>query len=246
MSGSLSPVSSPTLYFRLDPGEPGVLRSSPASESTYLVFAQETRNLTRLTARAAQEGQKVIFADVSLAFSQVGNRVVATSGHTKVVTVEDEGAAGTGQPANEMGSQAPPLQEAPAEAALQAEEEPAGADSAKAEDGAAASASSADSATELRNAERAVQAMKAGVARLEADMQAIEREAAGETAGRKEAYLGQRLRELNAEIRKVEFRLMARKMLRDGSTYIRLSSVANLITYFTPTPPSAMAVDREA
>jgi hypothetical protein len=82
-----SPLHNPTLGFRLDPGEPGLLRQAPASESTLRVFQQELRNLVRLKGEAAMRGERVIYADLDLYFSRNGSYVSANSGHTTVVSV---------------------------------------------------------------------------------------------------------------------------------------------------------------
>ncbi|MHC4660093.1 MAG: hypothetical protein ACYS8W_00265 [Planctomycetota bacterium] len=75
--------------FKLDPGEPGILRGAKATDATPRVFQQEQRNLARLTAEAAREGQVVTQRDVSLRMSKVGDVVAATGGETTVVSRPD-------------------------------------------------------------------------------------------------------------------------------------------------------------
>lgn len=61
----VAPVSArdPVLYYRLDPGEPGLRTQARASESALLVTAQEVRNQTRLISQAIARGEVVIEAD---------------------------------------------------------------------------------------------------------------------------------------------------------------------------------------
>ena len=51
-----SVVNDPRLYYRLDPGELGLLQSAPASQSRLRVVAQELHNLQRFKMEALQEG----------------------------------------------------------------------------------------------------------------------------------------------------------------------------------------------
>jgi flagellar biosynthesis GTPase FlhF len=99
-----SPLHNPTLGFRLDPGDPGLLRQAPASESTLRVFQQELRNLVRLKGEAAMRGERVIYADLDLYFSRNGSYVSANSGHTTVVSV---GEARTVRPSEDVRDQEP-------------------------------------------------------------------------------------------------------------------------------------------
>ncbi len=81
-------INDPTIYFRLDPGEPGVRTSARASESTLLVTAQELRNINRLKAEAIEEGREVVYANITYRPDSVGPYHTVTSGHTVVVSAE--------------------------------------------------------------------------------------------------------------------------------------------------------------
>ena len=74
----------PKLFFRLDPGEPGLLRSARASESAIKVTAQEQRNLNRFISEAVREGRQVIFADMKFRYGIDGQFASIRSGHTAV------------------------------------------------------------------------------------------------------------------------------------------------------------------
>ena len=53
-------LQNPVLHYRLDPGEPGIRTSAPASQSALLVHAQEQRNETRLVRNAINRGEVVV------------------------------------------------------------------------------------------------------------------------------------------------------------------------------------------
>ncbi|MBI4568360.1 MAG: hypothetical protein HY719_08170 [Planctomycetes bacterium] len=96
----VSPASSPSeagatparaqrLYFRLDPGEPGVLRSSSPADSAAAVRMQETRNLNRLKGEAYREGRVVVDAGITYHRGLEGTTPVVRSAQTHVTSVED-------------------------------------------------------------------------------------------------------------------------------------------------------------
>jgi len=225
---AVAPTSNqPVLRFRLDPGEPGVLRTSSVSMSTVRVFAQETRNLTRLKAEAAREGRKVIYGDIRLGLRKIGNRVVATSGHTTVVSAESAQAVSFAPTAlGPAEGVEEPRSEAPEPRAVETPEaELAG--GVRAEESSQEEVSP-DSAAELRRAETAVLQLKLQAARLEQYLVENDRAADEIETGfarvaveRSSSFAGERLRRINEEIRKVEFRQRTRKALRDGAEYLR-------------------------
>lgn len=88
--GSL--INDPRIGYRLDPGEPGVLRGASASTSTMRVVEQEQRNLNRFRSRAIQEGKTVVFASISY-LRQFRGSFMATVGGETTVVVEDRPAS---------------------------------------------------------------------------------------------------------------------------------------------------------
>lgn len=81
--GSL--ISDPRIGYRLDPGEPGVLRGASASTSTLRVVEQEQRNLNRFRSRAVQEGKTVVFANIEYLRQFRGSFMATVGGETRVV-----------------------------------------------------------------------------------------------------------------------------------------------------------------
>ena len=239
MDNGVAPITSPVLHFRLDPGEPGVLQSSPAGTSTVRVFGQETRNLTRLKAEAAREGKSVIYADVSLGLRKVGNRVVAASGHTRVITRPRPEASGVATTAGRIGVSG----QSPVGLAEAVPVPPQATESEPKETGRARSDSSGDPA-EVREAQQETLQLKMQAEKLLDRVEDIRRE--GEDAeseveetrlGRSETYIDERLKQINDEIRKVEFRLTARKALGDGPESLRILPAGRRITYFIRAMP---------
>jgi hypothetical protein len=88
--GSL--ISDPRIGYRLDPGEPGVLRGASASTSTLRVVEQEQRNLNRFRSRAVQEGKTVVFANIKYLRQFRGSFMATVAGETRVV-LEDRPAS---------------------------------------------------------------------------------------------------------------------------------------------------------
>jgi hypothetical protein len=81
-------ISNPTLGFRLDPGEPGMLRAGKATEATLLVTAQEHRNLARLKSEAMREGRVIIHAGIQFGRAFKGAFLTTTNGLTTVISRE--------------------------------------------------------------------------------------------------------------------------------------------------------------
>lgn len=83
-------INDPVLGFRLDPGEPGMLRRARASDATLRVTAQEQRNLSRLKNEAFREGRIPIQAGAVFTRSLPGTGVgTVVAGQTTVVSVPD-------------------------------------------------------------------------------------------------------------------------------------------------------------
>ena len=80
-----SVINDPRIGYRLDPGEPGVLRSASASTSTLRVVEQEQRNLNRFRSRAVQEGKTVVFASIKYLRQFRGSFMATVGGETRVV-----------------------------------------------------------------------------------------------------------------------------------------------------------------
>ncbi len=77
----------PTLGYRLDPGEPGVLKTSSARDSTRAVTSQELHNIYRLQSKALMEGRIIVYANIAYAKTFSGSYLATTSGLTTVVSM---------------------------------------------------------------------------------------------------------------------------------------------------------------
>ena len=82
-------LSNPNLYYKLDPGEPGLLQNARANESIMKVTAQERRNLRRLESEARLKGRKVLFSDIKYSYGIDGSFSSIRAGETTVVSVEE-------------------------------------------------------------------------------------------------------------------------------------------------------------
>ncbi|SHE33691.1 hypothetical protein SAMN02745164_00245 [Marinitoga hydrogenitolerans DSM 16785] len=80
-------VVNPLLGYRLDPGEPGLASSSPASLSVIRVLSQETGNLMAFKKEAAQNGGYVVYSRISLNMQKRGSFLAAIAGKTEVMVV---------------------------------------------------------------------------------------------------------------------------------------------------------------
>lgn len=81
-------LANPSLGFRLDPGEPGVLRQASASDSTLRVAEQEGRNTRRLEAQALREGRVVTRSVRTFTRGPEGSFLTTVAGLTRVESVE--------------------------------------------------------------------------------------------------------------------------------------------------------------
>jgi hypothetical protein len=79
-------INNPTLGFRLDPGEPGMLRSGKATQATLLVTGQEHRNLVHLKSEAIRDGRVIMSANVKFGRAFKGAFLTTTNGLTTVVS----------------------------------------------------------------------------------------------------------------------------------------------------------------
>jgi hypothetical protein len=108
----VAPISTPTtLYYRLDPGEPGLLHRAPASRATSSVAAQEGRNLRRLVGEARAQGRIVVSAGIEFQRGLEGITPVVRAGRTTVTSVPDRVpavAAVPPSPPDETASPEPP------------------------------------------------------------------------------------------------------------------------------------------
>jgi hypothetical protein len=101
----IDPISAQAtmLRFKLDPGEPGVVRRAKASDATTLVTAQERRNLPRLSTQARLRGEEVISANISYKRAIIDGRAAVVGGRTTVTSREVPDSGPTSAP----GSAAP-------------------------------------------------------------------------------------------------------------------------------------------
>lgn len=88
VSDATAAVVNPRLAFRLDPGEPGVLRSASASQSTLRVAEQEGRNTRRLEAAALRAGRVVTRSVRTFTRGDTGSFQGTVAGQTRVESVE--------------------------------------------------------------------------------------------------------------------------------------------------------------
>ncbi len=79
-------ISNPVMGFRLDPGEPGMLRSGKANQATLLVTGQEHRNLVRLKSEAIRDGRVIIHAGIRFGRKFAGPYLTTASGLTTVIS----------------------------------------------------------------------------------------------------------------------------------------------------------------
>ncbi|WP_121957849.1 hypothetical protein [Petrotoga sp. 9PWA.NaAc.5.4] len=75
----------PYLGYKLDPGEPGLANSSPASLSILRVAAHEAGNINQFKSQAIKNGGVVIYSDIELKFEKRGGFLAAVAGKSKAV-----------------------------------------------------------------------------------------------------------------------------------------------------------------
>lgn len=84
MLNSVNTLNNPTLGYKLDPGEPGMLKSAKASESFSKVSAQERRNIRRMESDARMEGRTVIKSEINYKFGIEGSFPALKAGQSVV------------------------------------------------------------------------------------------------------------------------------------------------------------------
>ncbi|WGS65049.1 hypothetical protein [Marinitoga aeolica] len=77
----------PLLGYRLDPGEPGLANSAPASLSIIRVLSQETGNLMAFKKEAARNGGYVVYSKISLDIQKRGAFLAAVAGKTQAMII---------------------------------------------------------------------------------------------------------------------------------------------------------------
>jgi hypothetical protein len=77
-------ISNPVLGYRLDPGEPGIPYSAPASRSVLRVLSQEISNLLAFKKEALREGGYVVYSNIALDMRKRGSFLAAIAGRTQV------------------------------------------------------------------------------------------------------------------------------------------------------------------
>ncbi|HBT50937.1 hypothetical protein [Petrotoga olearia] len=75
----------PYLGYKLDPGEPGLANSSPASLSILRVAAHEVGNINQFKSQALKKGGIVIYTDIDLNLKKRGGFLAAVGGKSKAV-----------------------------------------------------------------------------------------------------------------------------------------------------------------
>jgi len=81
----------PILGYKLDPGEPGLAYSAPASRSIIRVLTQELSNLIAFKNEALRKGGVVIYSKISLDMQKRGMFLAAVAGRTEArMLIPDE------------------------------------------------------------------------------------------------------------------------------------------------------------
>lgn len=78
-------VYNPYIGYKLDPGEPGLNNSVPASLSILRVAAHEAGNINQFRSQAIKNGGVVIYTDIDLQFQKRGGFLAAVAGKSKAV-----------------------------------------------------------------------------------------------------------------------------------------------------------------
>lgn len=80
-------INNPTLYYKLDPGEPGLALPAKASESVARVAMHEGGNIRRFKKEAMEEGGYVVYTNLHLHLEKRGSFLAATSGRSEALIV---------------------------------------------------------------------------------------------------------------------------------------------------------------
>ncbi len=78
----ISALENPVLGYKLDPGEPGLAHSAPASRSILRVLSQEISNWLAFKREAEKNGGVIIFGGIYLDLRKRGSFLAAVAGHT--------------------------------------------------------------------------------------------------------------------------------------------------------------------
>ncbi|MBI5361353.1 MAG: hypothetical protein HZA48_12320 [Planctomycetes bacterium] len=203
---SLKSNSDIRLYYKLDPGEPGMLKSARAETSTLQVTGQETRNLQRLRHNAFVDGKVVISSGITYARGVEGTMPVVRAGHTRVVSADDTKPMSvipdilSQPPVQDSPVKLPGTQDAPADAADAPDSYNAVDDEEKNASGLGIGGFAQDTPQEI---DREKQQLKIQYDRLEQQEKQSQFNPAGD-AGR--AELDNQLEDLRKEINKLDFK----------------------------------------
>ncbi|MEW5768254.1 MAG: hypothetical protein AB1797_11665 [bacterium] len=91
-----SNLANPTLYYRLDPGEPGLGLPAKANMSILRVASHELGNIARFKREAAREGGTVVYSGIHLDINKEGAYFAATSGKSEARIIYKREEAGHG------------------------------------------------------------------------------------------------------------------------------------------------------
>lgn len=83
-------LQNPVLYYKLDPGEPGLATPTKASQSIAKVAAHESTNIRRFRREAMEKGGYVVYSFIGLNLEQRGAFLAATSGISKALVIIPE------------------------------------------------------------------------------------------------------------------------------------------------------------
>lgn len=83
-------LKNPILYYKLDPGEPGLATPARASQSIARVAAHEATNIRRFKREAMEKGGYVVYSYIGLNLEQRGAFLAATSGKSRALIIIPE------------------------------------------------------------------------------------------------------------------------------------------------------------
>ena len=86
-------LTTTVLRYKLDPGEPGVLRSATPSRSIPAVTSQELGNLRQFSREAAERGDQVVLTKIEYKTALIDGKLSIKAGRTTVYSVPSEQAA---------------------------------------------------------------------------------------------------------------------------------------------------------
>lgn len=96
-------ISNPILGYKLDPGEPGIPHSAPASRSILRVLSQEISNLIYFKKEALREGGAIIYSNIALDLRKRGSFLAAVAGRTQVFIYTPATGSGENERTNSLG-----------------------------------------------------------------------------------------------------------------------------------------------